>query len=89
MITSWNSGAERINGYSASEILGRHFSRLYPPEDIRANKPWRQLVGGARTGPRQRRSRGASARDGTQYWANNVIASLPEHEGAAPRVSTW
>jgi PAS domain S-box-containing protein len=79
MITSWNSGAERINGYSAAQILGRHFSRLYPPEDIRANKPWRQLAMAREHGrvtDESWRIRG----DGTQYWANNVIATLPEAE---------
>ena len=79
MITSWNSGAERINGYRASEILGRHFSRLYPPEDIRDNKPWRQLAA-ARERGRVNDEAWRIRRDGTQYWANNVIASLPEHE---------
>ncbi|HET9474526.1 MAG TPA: PAS domain S-box protein, partial [Steroidobacteraceae bacterium] len=79
MITSWNSGAERINGYSTSEIVGRHFSRLFPPEDIRANKPWRQLAT-ARERGRVNDESWRIRRDGTQYWANNVIASLPETE---------
>ena len=79
MITSWNSGAERINGYSGSEILGRHFSRLFPPEDIADNKPWRQLAI-ARERGRVNDESWRIRRDGTQYWANNVIASLPENE---------
>ncbi len=85
MITSWNSGAERINGYRASEILGRHFSRLYPPEDIRDNKPWRQLAS-ARERGRVNDEAWRIRKDGTQYWANNVIASLPETRVASPRV---
>jgi PAS domain-containing protein len=44
-ITSWNSGAQRITGFSATEIVGRHFSRLYPPEDVAEHKPWRHLIG--------------------------------------------
>jgi PAS domain S-box-containing protein len=79
MITSWNSGAERINGYSAAEIVGRHFSRLYPPEDVRANKPWRQLAV-ARDRGRVNDESWRIRNDGTQYWANNVIAALPENE---------
>ena len=77
LITSWNSGAERITGYRQAEITGRHFSRLYPPEDVRANKPWQQL--------NQARERGRISeeswrirRDGTQFWSHNVIAALPE-----------
>jgi PAS domain S-box-containing protein len=79
MITSWNSGAERINGYRAADIVGRHFSRLYPPEDIRANKPWRQL-NVARDRGRVNDESWRIRSDGTQYWANNVIAALPEAE---------
>jgi len=80
IITSWNHGAERINGYSAQQILGRHFSRLYPGEDISANKPWRQLAQ-ARERGRVNDESWRIRRDGTQYWANNVIATLPAGEG--------
>jgi PAS domain S-box-containing protein len=79
MITSWNTGAERINGHKGTEIVGRHFSRLYPPEDIRANKPWRQLAT-ARERGRVNDESWRIRSDGTQYWANNVIAALPESE---------
>ena len=77
MITSWNTGAERINRYKSADIVGRHFSRLYPPEDIRANKPWRQLAT-ARERGRVNEESWRIRSDGTQYWANNVIAALPE-----------
>jgi PAS domain S-box-containing protein len=79
MITSWNNGAERINRYPAAEILGKHFSRLYPPEDIRANKPWRQLATARECG-RVNDESWRIRSDGTQYWANNVIAAMPESE---------
>src|SRR4030066_62291 len=38
-VVSWNAGAERIKGYSAEEIVGQHFSRFYPREDIQSGKP--------------------------------------------------
>ena len=38
-ILSWNRGAELIRGYRADEIIGRHFSCFYPPEDVAAGKP--------------------------------------------------
>ena len=53
-VNSWNTGAERITGFGAAEIIGKHFSRLYPPEDVAANKPWRQLIRASRRNPRQR-----------------------------------
>ncbi len=38
-VTSWNQGAERIKGYKPDEIIGRHFSCFYPPEDVQSGKP--------------------------------------------------
>ena len=60
-ISSWNIGAERIKGYKASEIIGQHFSRFYPPEDIQAGKPARELEIAIRDG-RARTKVGAFAR---------------------------
>ncbi|HEY0481131.1 MAG TPA: PAS domain-containing protein [Kofleriaceae bacterium] len=37
-VATWNPGAERIKGYTASEIVGSHFSRFYPDDDVRAGK---------------------------------------------------
>ncbi|HEX3109939.1 MAG TPA: PAS domain S-box protein, partial [Thermoanaerobaculia bacterium] len=42
-IASWNAGAHRIKGYTAEEIIGKHFSIFYPEEDIRSGKPPREL----------------------------------------------
>jgi PAS domain S-box-containing protein len=79
-ITSWNTGAARLNGYAASDILGRHFSRLYPTDDIGTNKPWQDLII-ARDKGRFVQEGWRSRRDGTQYWANNLIASLNDSDG--------
>ena len=43
-ILTWNEGAARIKGYTASEITGRHFSIFYPPEDVAAGLPLRALA---------------------------------------------
>src|SRR5262245_2480919 len=85
VICSWNHGAERITGYEAKDIIGRHCSRLYTPEDVRAGKPWRQLIL-ARERGRVNEESWRIHNDGTQFWANNVIAELPgvdESTGAA------
>src|ERR1041384_8639599 len=50
MVSSWNPGAERIKQYQAEEIIGRHFSVFYPPEDIQAGKPDEQLRRATATG---------------------------------------
>src|SRR5437870_502503 len=45
-IRSWNRGAARIMGYSSAEAVGRHFSIVYPPEDLAAGKPSREIFRG-------------------------------------------
>src|SRR5262249_39265101 len=42
-VASWNPGAERIKGYRAEEIIGQHFSRFYPGEDVQGGKPEEEL----------------------------------------------
>src|SRR5438477_13126307 len=49
-ITTWNAGAERIKGYRASEVIGKHVSIFYTSEDIANDKPRRELDEAARTG---------------------------------------
>jgi PAS domain S-box-containing protein len=83
-ITSWNHGAERISGYSPLQIVGGHFSKLYPPEAVRAGKPWKQLKA-ARERGRVCDEDWRMRDDGTQFWANNVIARLPQQDGQPHR----
>ena len=80
-INSWNHGAQRITGFTATEIVGRHFSRLYPVEDVVAHKPWRQIID-ARNQGRSFEEGWRKRKDGTQFWANSVIAPLPAAESA-------
>ena len=44
-VSSWNSGAQRIKGYTAEEIIGENFARFYTPEDREAGEPQRVLLG--------------------------------------------
>ncbi len=80
-ITSWNAGAAQLNGFSPAEIVGRHFSRLYPHEEIQANKPWQDLIEAGKRG-RTVSEGWRVRRDGTRYWSNNVIAALRETDDA-------
>ncbi len=74
-IASWNAGAERINGYRAEEILGRHFSQFYNPEDLQDGKPDRELRVAAAEG-RYEEEGWRVRKDGSQFWANVVITAL-------------
>jgi PAS domain S-box-containing protein len=79
-VVTWNKGAERIKGYSSSEIVGRHFSRFYPAEDRRAGKPDRHLEAAARAGSVE--SEGWRIRkDGSRFWADVVITRLLDDAG--------
>ncbi|AKF80268.1 PAS/PAC sensor signal transduction histidine kinase [Myxococcus fulvus] len=79
-IASWNLGAERIKGYRADEILGQHFSRFYPPEDIAWGKPAWELESAVRLG-RFEDEGWRVRKDGTRFWANVVITALFDESG--------
>ncbi len=79
-ILSWNSGAERLKGYTADEIIGRHFSIFYPPEDVAAGKPGRLLDVALADG--QVEDEGWRVRkDGTRFWADVLITALRHDDG--------
>ena len=77
-VMTWNSGAQRIKGYAAGEILGRHFSCFYTAEDVAAGKPKLELATALATGrfeevgPRVRK-------DGSTFQANVIITALQDH----------
>jgi PAS domain S-box-containing protein len=79
-VDSWNLGAQRLKGYAASEIIGQHFSRFYPEEDIRAAKPQRELEIALREG-RVEDEGWRIRKDGTRFWANVVITLLKDPDG--------
>jgi PAS domain S-box-containing protein len=80
IITSWNSGAERIKGYAAEEIIGHHFSRFYPESDRAAGMPARALYIAAEQG-RFEAEGWRVRKDGTLFWANVVIDPIRDEEG--------
>lgn len=74
-ITSWNRGAERIKGYSESEILGEHFSVLYPDDAVENDLPAKLLDEAAAAGSVE--DEGWRVRkDGTTFWAHVTITAL-------------
>ena len=79
-VTTWNVGAERIKGYRASEIIGRHFSCFYPDEDIRSNKPQLGLEEAAREG-RFETEGWRLRKDGSKFWAVVIITAIRDAAG--------
>ena len=79
-IASWNSGAQQIKGYRPEEIIGQHFSKFYPEEDIRNRKPERELEIAKERGSVE--DEGWRIRkDGTRFWAIVVITAVYDSHG--------
>ncbi|MBN8910777.1 MAG: PAS domain S-box protein, partial [Rhizobiales bacterium] len=79
-ITNWNTGAERIKGYRANEIVGRHFSTFYTEEDRAQGKPQVGLATAAADGKFE--AEGWRVRkDGSRFWANVVINAIRDSRG--------
>ncbi|CAN5478221.1 PAS domain-containing sensor histidine kinase [soil metagenome] len=79
-VNSWNAGAQRFKGYTADEILGRHFSNFYTPEDRRDGVPVRALQTARDTGKFE--DEGWRVRkDGSRFWASVVIDAIRDEQG--------
>jgi rsbT co-antagonist protein RsbR len=79
-VLTWNSAAERLKGYQASEIIGQHFSRFYTAEDIKNGKPKLELEVASKEG-RYEDEGWRVRKDGTLFWANVVITGLRGKDG--------
>ena len=79
-VATWNSGAERIKGYRAEEILGRHFSIFYPQESVDRGKPQHELEVAAGEG-RFEDEGWRIRKDGSRFWANVIITALRGKDG--------
>ena len=80
VITTWNTGAERLKGYTAREIIGQNFSRFYSEEDRAVGLPSRTLEITAREG-RFETEAWRVRKDGTGFWASVVIDAIRDERG--------
>lgn len=76
-VSSWNIGAERIKGYKAAEIVGRHFSCFYPDHEVRQGKPDRELLTAAKEG-RFEEEGWRIRKDGSRFWASVTITAIKD-----------
>ncbi len=79
-VKTWNEGAERIKGYRADEIMGRHFSCLFTSEDIERGKPSEELSIAAKEG-RLEDEGWRVRKDGSRFWASVVLTALHDESG--------
>ncbi|MBW4090644.1 MAG: PAS domain S-box protein [Proteobacteria bacterium] len=79
-IVKWNPGAERLSGYAAAEIVGRHFSCFYTPEDLARGVP-EQLIASARSAGRHEDEGWRVRKDGSRFWANATLHAIRDEQG--------
>jgi PAS domain S-box-containing protein len=80
-IVTWNSGAERIKGYKAVEIIGQHFSRFFIPED-QAKKLPEKMMEATRLHGHYEAEGWHVKKDGSRFWANTHLQSVHDERGA-------
>lgn len=79
-VATWNEGAQRIKGYTAEEIIGKHFSTFYTQEDLDDKKPERELRIAVNEGKYEEEG-WRVRKDGSLFWANVLITALFDSNG--------
>ena len=79
-IQSWNAGAQRMKGYTSTEIIGQHFRRFYPLEKQQARHPEHELETALRDGHYEEEG-WRVRKDGSQFWANVVLSAIHDPSG--------
>jgi PAS domain S-box-containing protein len=79
-VASWNEGARRIKGYTAEEVLGKHFAIFYPQDEVDAGIPQAVLEATLRDG-RMEREGWRVRRDGSMFWANVAVSVIRDDSG--------
>jgi len=80
IVSTWNIGAERIKGYTAGEVLGRHFSIFRRDEDVRSGECEHELSLAAQNGKMEEEG-WRVRKDGSQFWANVVLTAIRDNAG--------
>jgi len=79
-LESWNEGVLRLHGYEARHVIGQHFGRFYPLDDIEAGQPQRDLARAFDEGSVQLEGWRARS-DGSQFWASVLITAMRDSNG--------
>jgi formate hydrogenlyase transcriptional activator len=79
-VVTWNPGGERIKGYTAEDILGKHFSRFFAQEDIDRGRPAELLRLAASRG-RIEEEGWRIRKDGSRFWADSILTAIRDSVG--------
>ncbi len=74
-VTSWNHGAENTKGYTQQEVLGKHYSHFFSPNEIEIGKPWTYLISAMEDGRFEFEGL-RTKKDGSKFWANTIITPI-------------
>ena len=80
-IMTWNPGAERIKGYTAEEIVGKHFSLFFTEEDRGRDRPEELLRLAIQKGRVEEES-WRLRKDGSRFWADIVLTAIRDSHNA-------
>jgi PAS domain S-box-containing protein len=80
-IATWNRGAEVIKGYTADEIIGKHFSVFYTPEELLEGKPAREMELAIQNGSYEEEG-WRVRKDGSRFWANVLLTAVRGPDGS-------
>jgi PAS domain S-box-containing protein len=80
LVTTWNTGAEKIKGYTEAEVLGQPFSLFFTPEDVAAGLPER-ILAEARAHGRHEAEGWRLRKDGNRFWANGIVQRVLDEQG--------
>jgi formate hydrogenlyase transcriptional activator len=79
-ILTWGPGGERLNGYTAEDIIGKHFSRLFTREDVERDHP-AELMRLAGVRGRFEEEGWRVHKDGSRFWADSVLTAIRDSSG--------
>jgi PAS domain S-box-containing protein len=79
-VTEWTEGAQRVKGYSASEVAGRHLAMFFTPEDVATGEPQREIRRAAEVG-RVEREGWRVRKGGERFWANEIATAIRSDDG--------
>ena len=80
-ILTWSPGGERLNGFAAEDVIGNHFSLLFPREDVERGHP-EELMRLAELGGRIEEAGWRLRKDGSRFWAKSILTAMRDPSGA-------